>query len=413
MSKLLRWLPIVLCGCALPLTVHAPLAAEEATPAFNFVDSVGVNIHLHYQDTAYANFPQVERALLDLGVHHLRDGLVLTQWQPYYDRLNALGRDGFKVDLIGAPGQSEAELAAFPRRIPGVMEAIEGPNELDQSGVDWLMRLDAAMSALAPVAAREKIPLLAPSLTQPNSFAMAVGITPAGSLGNLHNYWSGRNPGTAGWGDNGYGSYEYNLRLAQQAWPGKHLWTTETGYVMAPALPQGIPEKIAARYMVRLLLEQYLHGIERTYLYELLDTDIPAQGVHDRYGLCRSDFEPKPAFIAVRSLLHLLDEPTGMTIYRNLNLRLTGAPPALHHMLFNKRNGEFYLLLWLEEQDYDVDRKVELPVQNARLQASWPGEREITVSRFEDDGTLNALLTQHGTSVDLSVNDRVTVVRLR
>jgi hypothetical protein len=411
MSKLLRWLPIALLGCA--LIVRLPLAAEEATPASNFVESVGVNIHLHYQDTAYADFPQVERALRDLGVHHLRDGLVLTQWQPYYDRLNALGRDGFKVDLIGAPGQPESELAAFPRRIPGVMEAIEGPNELDQSGVDWLMRLDAEMSALAPVAAHEKLLLVAPSLTQPNSFTMAVGITPSGTLGNLHNYWSGRNPGTAGWGDNGYGSYEYQLRLAHQAWPGKPLWTTETGYVMDPALPQGIPENIAARYTVRLLLEQYLHGIERTYLYELLDTEIPAQGVHDRYGLCRSDFEPKPAFIAVRSLLHMLDEPAGATIYRNLNLQLTGAPSTLHHMLINKRNGEFYLLLWLEQQGYDVDRKVELPVQNVRLQARWPGEREITVSRFEDDGTLNTLLTQHGTSVDLSVNDRVTVVRLR
>ena len=57
-------------------------------------------------DTAYNDFPNVKAALLDLGIRHVRDGLVDSTWQPYYDRLNELGRAGVHAQLIcGMPSQ--------------------------------------------------------------------------------------------------------------------------------------------------------------------------------------------------------------------------------------------------------------------------------------------------------------------
>jgi len=53
---------------------------ETAVGADAFVDSVGVNVHLHYNDTSYGNFASVERSLKDLGVRHIRDGLIDTTW---------------------------------------------------------------------------------------------------------------------------------------------------------------------------------------------------------------------------------------------------------------------------------------------------------------------------------------------
>jgi hypothetical protein len=409
-----RWARRTALASALSLILIAGtrLDAEDAVPAAKFVESVGVNIHLHYRDTSYGDFPRVERALLDLGVHHVRDGLVVSDWPPYYERLKTLRKDGFKALLIVSASQSGAALDAFPNRIPGVMEGFEAPNEMDRSGPGWQQRLGAEMAAIGPVAAKWHLPLVAPSLTEPSSFADVAKVSGSAAFGNLHNYFGGRNPGTPGWGDNGYGSFGWSLGHAREAWPGKPVWTTETGYVMDPSMSQGIPEAVAARYTVRLLMEQYLHGIQRTYLYELLDTEIPAQGVRDRFGLVRSDFTPKPAYLAVQSLLHLLADPGGEAA-ASLDVKLLGAPGDLHHMLFSKRNGEFYLMLWVEEPSYDVDRKTDLPVKTVHLRASWTGDRDATVSRIGDDGRFSAVGAQRGASVALAVDDRVTVVRIR
>jgi hypothetical protein len=79
-------------AAALALPAHG----EKAASADAFVDSVGVNVHLHYQDTSYSNFPKVKQALLELGLRHVRDGLTDTTWQDYYDRHNELGQSGIR-----------------------------------------------------------------------------------------------------------------------------------------------------------------------------------------------------------------------------------------------------------------------------------------------------------------------------
>src|SRR5215469_10736772 len=95
-----RFISSALQGLALLLTSSSLLAwrahAENAYSADAFVDSVGLNIHLHDGDTSYGNFPEIEKALRELGIRHVRDGLIDTQWTPYYDRMNILGRDGIK-----------------------------------------------------------------------------------------------------------------------------------------------------------------------------------------------------------------------------------------------------------------------------------------------------------------------------
>ena len=51
---------------------------------------------------------------------------------------------------------------------------------------------------------------------------------------NIHNYLAGRHPGTPGWGDDGYGSIDWNLRLIRRYSGGKPITTTEIGYQDAP-----------------------------------------------------------------------------------------------------------------------------------------------------------------------------------
>src|ERR1700722_6811718 len=52
-----------------------------------------------------------------------------------------------------------------------------------------------------------KFPIVGPSLTQGESFAKVADTARFFDFANLHNYLGGRNPGTHGWGANGYGRY--------------------------------------------------------------------------------------------------------------------------------------------------------------------------------------------------------------
>jgi hypothetical protein len=98
---------------------------EAPLPAGAIADSVGLNIHLHFGNTIYGNFPLVENLLVDLGVRHTRDGLIDTTWQEYYQRHTALGKLGIRCIFITPPTASNALLIAYPNRVPGAFEGYE------------------------------------------------------------------------------------------------------------------------------------------------------------------------------------------------------------------------------------------------------------------------------------------------
>jgi len=107
----------------------APQPIESAVSARTFVESIGVNVHLHATDTAYGNYPAVKSLLTGANLHHVRDGLIDTTWQAYYDRLNDLGSAGIHSTLITNVAQSTTLVSAYPSRVQRSLEAIEGPNE--------------------------------------------------------------------------------------------------------------------------------------------------------------------------------------------------------------------------------------------------------------------------------------------
>src|SRR5690349_14849382 len=121
---------------AAALLASVPAAsADTARPADSFVDSVGVNVHLTYGDTAYGNFSLVRRRLDELGVRHIRDGLCGScGWQ--LDSLRTLAGDGIHADLIvgwvnNRTGTLSANLAAVKSKLLGSVDMLEAPNEWD------------------------------------------------------------------------------------------------------------------------------------------------------------------------------------------------------------------------------------------------------------------------------------------
>jgi hypothetical protein len=81
-----------------PIATLTLEAARQARTANGFVESIGINTHLGYDDTAYNNFSDVQAKLRYLVIRHFRDGIVYEDFKHYViERYRALRNDGFRL----------------------------------------------------------------------------------------------------------------------------------------------------------------------------------------------------------------------------------------------------------------------------------------------------------------------------
>jgi len=91
---------------------------------------------------------------------------------------------------------------------------------------------------------------------------------------------------------------------------------TETGYhnaLLSTVGPPPVSEQAAGIYLPRLLLADFAAGVRSTFIYELVD-ETPDPGLVDseqHYGLLRNDLSPKPAFVAIRTMIAALRASPG------------------------------------------------------------------------------------------------------
>lgn len=401
----------VIAGVAL---LPARAAAQQTVAADRFVDSAGVNIHLHFDNTVYWNqFPLVKSRLIELGVRHVRDGLVDTTWRPYYDRHNELGDAGIKTAFITGPYDSVELLAQYPGRMSRTFEAYEAPNEYDKSGdPNWVATLTAATARLWSVKADPRaagFPIIGPSLSAAGSHAAFGDVSQHFDVANMHNYFAGRHPGTPGWGSGGYGSIAWNVALVEPYAGGKPIITTETGYQDDPAIADAVPQAVIGKYMPRVLLEQFRAGITRTYLYEL--ADFPRSGA---YGLLNVDGSPKPAFTAVKGLLNTLADPGPAFAVTPLAYSVQGGTSDVRHLAFQKRDGTYFVAIWLSQPGYDVISRQIMTVPPQTVTVALPGAmRHVRTHRWQADGSV-AIASSAATtaSIPLTVSDALTLIEV-
>ncbi|MPZ18556.1 MAG: hypothetical protein GEV06_11675 [Luteitalea sp.] len=402
------------------LTVGAALAPSASTvapdtiAADRFVDAAGVNIHLHYDNTPYrSQFPLIKRRLIELGVRHVRDGLVDTTWQGYYDRLNELGAAGIKGTFVTSPEQSTALWIDYPTRVSHSFEAYEAPNEYDRSNdPDWAQVLTATLTHLRKLKSDARVtdfPVYGPSLTSENAYETLGDVSAYFDFANLHNYFAGRQPSTQGWGANGFGSIAWNLDLAARHAPGKPVVTTETGYQDSASQVDWVPADVAGRYMPIVLLEQFRAGIVRTFLYELID--FPKSG---SYGLLEQDGSPKPAFTAVKGLLSLLADPGPAFTPQRLQYTIGDERGNVRHLAFQKRDGTYFLALWLPRPSYDLSTGTRITVAAQRVEVTLPSaERRLRTHEWQTAGAVSTTpWSTPGETIPVAVADRLVVIEL-
>jgi hypothetical protein len=388
---------------------------DTALPAAKLTDSIGINVHLSYD--AYTAHPaQLRSRLLEAGIRHIRTGAFLPAPNDDIERIAALGRDGIRTDLIVDIHTPEDVLQRYLNLAPAV-EVVEGPNEYNNSGdSQWVTHVRAFQERLYSEAHAHHLPVVGPSVTSVEAFQQLGDLHYAMDYGNTHNYFAGYNPGTIGWGGGFqgslYGSLGYNLAAARITAAQRPIYSTETGYCTLPATKNAVSPDIAARYIPRLYLEQWLQHVPRTYVYELIDEGNP--GCDSRLGLLTHDFEAKPAFSALRSLTRDLGTTRSAQAPGRLAYRISGVSPSVHHLLVEKRRNELQLLVWNETPSWDINNGTGQPIAvhaqalHLDLESGWKitGVRNFT-DRGELEGQQAFIAGRVGT---FNVTDRVTVV---
>jgi hypothetical protein len=390
---------------------------EMPHSAFAFADSIGVNVHLNFTETNYFTHYEMFRALLiRLGVHHVRDGLIDAPQPEYYTRLSQLAGDGIHADLITAiAAPFSATLLTRPR--PGTVEAYEAPNEYDTSdNRDWASDLGTFQAQLYAAvhknAAGPPVPVFGPSLTTEAAYDAAGNLSASLDAGNVHPYPAGHEPATPGrtaFGGHGEGSLHWNIGVARAVSGAKPMVVTETGYGDAPAVAEGVPPAVKARYISRLVFETWNLGVARTYLYQFLDAGTDG---FETYGLIDDHMQPKPAYTALASVLKILHDGAPPTKLTTLAYTLRG-PERLHHSLLQRRDGSYALALWLAVPSWDTGshQPIATPPQPAILTFAAP--RKMTVMTLSDDGIAHTQAPLVREALTFPVTGNVTIIEVR
>ncbi len=426
--KLRLFVTCILLGAISPRVIASSASedrrfhSEIPRRSQDFIDSIGVNTHISYFNTSYGNISLLAHELRLLGVRHVRDGAVL-QNDDYnkrlYDGWGDLSEFGVRFNMILDPrGSIKAVEPSTLERLfhlaRSSVESIEGPNELDVSGLpDWAKTTrgyqQEIFSAVADLPPGSKVPLIGPSMAFIVNGRFVGDLSGLVTYGNLHPYPAGREPAQM---------LGPQIALAGSIYPHRPLVITETGYHNATEgkNPQpGVSEVAASKYIPRLLLEAFNLGIVRTYLYEFEDEfpDPTRSKQEQHWGLLRSDGSEKPAFISLRNLLALLtaSPASANNELAPLAIEIKG-DESIHHTLLQGMDGSYYLLLWQEVSSYDIGTHEDRHVAARSITVAFP-KAHRTVSTYDPlNGTAAVSVAQRRDVLSIEVPDHVIILKI-
>ena len=412
------------------LTTPALAAPVPAQKADAFVNSIGVVIHLGYDNKGnpYTNFPLVKARMQEMGIRHYRDGLENAKFKQHVkDRHNELGRAGMRGTFITGGGLDAAQCIASANLVADSLEAFEGQNEILNIYTKWDdKKRDAArqyqMDLFKALKADPKwkgLPILGPTCVGAAAYKALGDLSAFMDYGNFHPYPLGHAPAVEKSG------YFPELKAANDVSPGKKLFATETGYTTGSSDSgnQRVSPAAAGKYAPRLYLENFNRGVLRTFWYELCDQGTDGSQ-ESSFGLVTKNHEYKPHGTAIKNLAALLKDATFNATSRawespsfnagNLDYTLAGEVANVHSTLLQKSNGKFYLCLWQEVSSYDINDRVEADIKNPEVAVALKFAAPISAAAAyrPAGGTTGTPLAVEGNQISLGIPDEVIVIEL-
>lgn len=384
-----------------------PSQAQQAAPknikAQEFLNTFGVNVHFH--ENGYRNVQAVADALNFIGFSRVRGTCQspadVAVWKELAAKSSRYFPSGLKADVLvtgylNAPDVTLASQQTCIPQISGLIETVEGPNEINNVYVghgthgpadksDQTVNFPANSEAWAQAIfewqkrtpALSRVQLLAPSIASgdPNDYARLPNISPDVDAGNIHFYaGNGRQP--SGFGGGNFAAVNEWYQAA--ATPGKRLALTECGQTTASKPGQGgCDEGTQAKYVLNQMFDAAVKGVYRAYFYQLMD-DTPDGdptgngGTESHFGLFDYQWHPKPAAQVLTNVKALLSDKTTRFTAKAPTYRVSGlthAGAAGSSLSVSKSDGSTFLVVWNEPQIWD-------PKANA---AVTPPDDKVTV----------------------------------
>ncbi|GJD52775.1 hypothetical protein OPKNFCMD_5542 [Methylobacterium crusticola] len=340
---------------------------RAAIRAADLVDFIGVNTHVAYTDSRYADARKVVEALGYIGVTRVRDSIPNPSlpgngWYNY----PTLAQAGIRFNLVA--GGNDVDLKAtverleqLEQRAPGAVAAVEGPNEYNNWPFPFEGRTgnDAAVAFQNGLDARlrgsrllDRVPFYNLT-TWPPAFGRYDLLT-------VHIYPKhGEQPRAV---------MAHEVRKFAHDGRFFPASLTEIGYYTLQKKIGwgGVDDVTQARLTLNTLLVAKQMGFASVYLYELLDA-YPDPGnteVERHFGLFSSDYAPKPAATALRRLTAALADPGEdrhrfAPARRRYTLETEGAFDIL---ACEKSTRETVLVVWDERPVWDADALAPRPV---------------------------------------------------
>ena len=406
---------------------------EVPKPADSLVDSIGVNTHMTYGTTAYGNVTAVKQMLSTLRVRHVRDGgkyyPIDSNYNDYeFGAYGAIASLGIGFDLIldynggGVPRPMTPDVMSALQTLAAkngvTVESYEGPNEPDMGGnPNWVTDTRSFMQSVYSSAkanpSTSAIPVIGNSLAGPPIDWVLLGDMSAfEDYGNVHPYANTQYP-----------SFTFATALANQTKVSgsQTIYVTEAGWSNGTNAKDNSPnvsEDAAGRYLGRLFLETLLHGWPRTYAYELVDeqADPGLTDTQRHFGLFRNDYSAKPAATVIANMIALMSDKGGSVRPSTVSYSLGTASPVVHHLLFQKQDGSYWLALWQEVSCWsdlngrgapvinpEVAVKLTLPNAGPSITTYRPHDSTAVVQSFTNQQTITVMVPDHPLLVRFSL----------
>jgi len=322
--------------------------SSQPERAADFIDALGVNIHLNQAGDGSA---AVIAEMAYLGLTNVRSAGIGPKTSP--SQIAAFGQlasAGLKFDWLtgGALDATVSDLDAFVSAHPGSVAAIEGPNEVNNFPITFngLTGTAAAVAYQDALYAAVKANPLTASIPVLN-FTDSPEAAGAADAVNGHPYpKDGKEPLaplTA--------AYEKLARLM----PGKSVYFTEAGYFTLPGMHgwEGVNAATQAKHTLNMIMDAAKLGVSATYLYDLVDDGSDPIGSigADHFGLFTLSGQAKPSAAAIHNLTSILADPgatAGSFTTTALNYTIKGLPASGSSLLIEKSSGVYDLVIWAE-----------------------------------------------------------------
>jgi hypothetical protein len=346
------------------------------TSNYEFLDSIGVNMHISQGTAQYDDLSDDENDLAYLGIHNARDSYN-PFWEAYQHSYSILSNiSGIKWDFLSVvgndsspPTETSSQISNFlantvatdnaggigyiEAEVPGSVYAVEGPNEINNFAIDYNTGSTIDTGTQAGVDYQESL------YSQAKADVSLTGVKVFYFTGYCCGDATGPNPSTT----SGLADYD-----TQHPYPGSNNpplnWVnpttafnnesapfgpgvyTETGYNTNDG---GITQAAMGAWILDILADDWYNNISKTYIYQLMSDSLP-----DGSGLFTNSNASTTSALDLHNFTTILNDlasnAASYTPISNVTYTITGN--GVSSFALQKASGETDIIVWNETSSY-------------------------------------------------------------